>query len=233
VLNPDLKILVIEKDDERYQDETSSWSVKAVSLEYCDSMQEAILRLNSKEKYMGITINSDTTDYMGHLHILRDIAPHIPIIIIASNKSAREFTLAIQNGATNIVYWFEKPVENAEAILAVVSQNKTDEDKRNIIKLMYYGNLLLLPAPYRYAFQSDRRVPLSGKEFDILYFLLENKGKIMTPDEIIRAVWGDEYIGIGELLHQTLYTLKRKLKPDVYIENIRRQGYRFILRTEW
>ena len=79
--------------------------------------------------------------------------------------------------------------------------------------------------------KGEERIHLSAKEFDILLYLINSKGKTSTPEEIYRKVWGSEF---GDLTAVAVYVqrLRKKLEADPaaphFIETVHGMGYRFV-----
>src|ERR1043165_505810 len=74
-------------------------------------------------------------------------------------------------------------------------------------------------------------IPLALKIFETLVFLIENKGRIVKKEELMKRLWPDRYVEVSNLA-QNIYMLRKILGEssgnDKYIENIPRRGYRFI-----
>jgi len=69
-------------------------------------------------------------------------------------------------------------------------------------------------------------VPLSPKEFETLYVLVENAGLLVSKEELISRVWPDSFVGDGSLA-RNISALRRSLGDDV-IQTVSRRGYRFV-----
>ena len=72
---------------------------------------------------------------------------------------------------------------------------------------------------------------LTGKEFDLLFFLATNKGRVFTKKQIYTQVWDDEYAFDDSNIMSFISKLRKKIEPDpehpVYIQTVRGVGYRF------
>lgn len=83
----------------------------------------------------------------------------------------------------------------------------------------------------RLVFINDTQVELTGKEFDLLYFLASNKGKIFTKKQIYNQVWEEEYAFDDSNIMSFISKLRKKIEPDpehpFYILTVRGVGYRF------
>ncbi|WP_426425571.1 AAA family ATPase [Bradyrhizobium genosp. A] len=77
----------------------------------------------------------------------------------------------------------------------------------------------------------DHRVDLRRKAFDVLRYLVEHAGRIVSPDEFLNALWPDTYVQPEVLKGHVLAVrtaLGDRATPAVYIETVRGRGYRFI-----
>ena len=72
---------------------------------------------------------------------------------------------------------------------------------------------------------------LTSKEFRLLYYLLQNAGKVVSHRRILQAVWGPDYGNELEYLRVFINQLRKKVEPDPshpkYILTERSSGYRF------
>ena len=74
-------------------------------------------------------------------------------------------------------------------------------------------------------------VPLSPKSFDMLMVLVENRGRLLKKDDLMKLVWPDSFVEEGNLSHH-VFTVRKALGDEKgtnkYIETVPRRGYRFI-----
>jgi len=77
----------------------------------------------------------------------------------------------------------------------------------------------------------DERILLTPKGFAILWYLVEQAGRLVTRDELLDAVWPDTRVEPAVLNNQILNirnVLGDRPKSPVFIETLPRRGYRFI-----
>ncbi len=78
---------------------------------------------------------------------------------------------------------------------------------------------------------ANREVLLSDTEYRLLCYLARNAGRIVTRDQILERIWGEEYSGEDHLLHVTIGRLRQKLEDPArkprYILTRRGIGYSF------
>jgi DNA-binding winged helix-turn-helix (wHTH) protein/TolB-like protein/Flp pilus assembly protein TadD len=74
-------------------------------------------------------------------------------------------------------------------------------------------------------------VTLQPKTFDVLLLLVENRGRVLTKDELMRQIWPDTVVEESNLT-QNIYVLRKLFSTDAagtkYIETIAKRGYRFV-----
>ena len=74
-------------------------------------------------------------------------------------------------------------------------------------------------------------VDLTCKDFDLLYFLASNQGRVFTKKQIYTHVWAEEYAFDDNNIMSFISKLRKKIEPDpehpFYILTVRGVGYRF------
>ena len=99
---------------------------------------------------------------------------------------------------------------------------------------------LILPYAYcprdwdkdaRRAWHGDTELDLTTKEFDLLWILLRDAGKVVTREQIMREVWDAKWWTSTKTLDMHISWLRRKLGDDAhsprYITTVRGVGFRF------
>jgi hypothetical protein len=102
---------------------------------------------------------------------------------------------------------------------------KTGIDAANTLRA---GELLLDMENYK-VFVSDAPVNLTFKEFELLRFLMTNRGKVFSREALLNRVWGYEYFGGARTVDVHIRRLRSKIEvgSTIYIETVRNVGYRF------
>ena len=92
------------------------------------------------------------------------------------------------------------------------------------------GELEIYPKS-RKVLMRGSEVSLTPKEFDILYFLAQNRGEVFTKEQIYRAVWSEDYLLDDSNIMAFIRKLRKKIEPDPdapkYILTIWGIGYKF------
>lgn len=92
------------------------------------------------------------------------------------------------------------------------------------------GDLHVYPKS-RKVLRQGTEVSLTPKEFDILYFFVQNRGEVFTKEQIYRAVWSDDYLLDDSNIMAFIRKLRKKIEPNPdaprYIQTIWGIGYKF------
>jgi DNA-binding response OmpR family regulator len=115
--------------------------------------------------------------------------------------------------------------EELAARLRRAAWRRTGVDAANTLR----GGALLVDLANYKVFVSDQAVNLTFKEFELLRFLMTNRGKVFTREALLNRVWGYEYFGGARTVDVHIRRLRSKIETGatVYIETVRNVGYRF------
>jgi two-component system alkaline phosphatase synthesis response regulator PhoP len=95
---------------------------------------------------------------------------------------------------------------------------------------MVCGDLLLDDTRHR-VYKGDQEIEMTHREYELLKFLMANRGVAYSRDDLLNYVWGYEYSGETRTVDVHIRQLRRKLETDdanpVLIETVRGRGYRF------
>lgn len=229
-----IPMLAVDKDIKTSSREQAVWLQKhGILTVRAGSMQEAIEKL-SREPFLFTAINADSITYMPMLKIMREVAP-IPIFIITSKYRIGEQVEAILNGADVFALFQKNSEDHISLALAVLQRYHEQNNQPKGPPIKTYERLFVFPA-FRQVFCNDMEIRLTTKEFNILCYLMDNRGYALTYVQIYREVWG---MGYDDTEPNTLWThmvnLRKKIASaagnDGYIETIRDVGYRLPITT--
>ncbi len=157
----------------------------------------------------------------------------VPIIMLTAKDDVSDKVMGLDMGADD---YMTKPFAIEELLARIrVALRKPREQAAapaaEETSVLRAGPLSL--DPERYAVQyGDEPVTLTKKEFDLLKYLMENKGKAVTRDELLNNVWGYEYAGDTNVVDVYIRYLRHKIDERFgihTIQTIRSVGYLFSL----
>lgn len=93
-----------------------------------------------------------------------------------------------------------------------------------------FNGLQLIPENYQ-VFRNGKEIALTGKEFEILMLLAQNRGRVFSKEQIYDAVWNNEYVFDERNMTAYINKIRRKIEPDPahprYIITVWGVGYKF------
>ena len=163
-------------------------------------------------------------DGLGVLRKLRESSEtkDLPIIMLTAKSTEYDKVVGLDGGADDYV---TKPFGTMELVARVKALLRRAEPMSDG-KEYSIGPLLLNPD--KHIIKVDGQdVALTLKEFQLLCYLIRNKGNVMTRDRILQEIWGYEFDGENRTVDVHIRTLRSKLgKAGDLIETVRGIGYR-------
>ncbi len=159
--------------------------------------------------------------------VLRKEFPNLGIIMLTAKAEDYDKIMGLQYGTDD---YLTKPFNPTELTLRIKSlerrlEPEEENDENYIIqepfKLDYYQ---------RKFYKNDEEIELTPTEYQIMKILMENPKKAMNRDEILKIVWGNDFIGDSKIVDVNIRRLRAKIeenpaKPE-YIETVWGLGYR-------
>jgi len=98
------------------------------------------------------------------------------------------------------------------------------------VRTMEYAGVMLDDVRHR-VFSGGKEIEMTNREYELLKFLMQNRGIAFSRDDLLNHVWGYEYTGETRTVDVHIRQLRRKIEKDdanpVIIETVRGRGYRF------
>ena len=151
----------------------------------------------------------------------------VGILMLSARGEEMDRVIGLEVGADDYVAKPFSPREllaRVRALLRRVGGDLTDEDE------LVAQDVRVDVGAHR-AFQGQRELQLTAKEFDLLRALLRDAGTVVGRDTLMREVWGSDPSGSTKTLDMHVSWLRRKLGDDAndphYITTVRGMGFRF------
>ncbi|TMS99924.1 response regulator transcription factor [Apilactobacillus kunkeei] len=159
----------------------------------------------------------------------------MPIIMVTAKDSELDKVLGLELGADDYV---TKPFSNRELVARVKAnlrrQSNNDngqvaDDENKDIKI---GDLVIHPEAYTVTKRGEN-IELTHREFELLHYLAQHIGQVMTREHLLQTVWGYDYFGDVRTVDVTVRRLREKVEdnPSHPIWLITRRGVGYYLRN--
>ena len=133
----------------------------------------------------------------------------IPIIVVSVREQEQDKIAALDAGADD---YLTKPFGVGElmARLRVALRRSAQAE----IDPVFTSGKLVVDLNQREVSVDGQPVSLTPTEYDLLRTLVKHAGKVLTHDQLLRAVWGTAYESETHMLQVNISNLRRKIEPD-------------------
>ena len=150
-----------------------------------------------------------------------------PVIIITARASKEERVRGLTLGADDYVvkpFALEELLARVNAVLRRTNPRLTQ---------MTLGDIVIDFRRLRVS-KANREIAMTDREFEVLRYLAERAGSVVTREELLRLVWGYSDTPMTRTVDNFIFRLRHKLEPDPhhprYIRTAHGDGYRFTLK---
>jgi DNA-binding response OmpR family regulator len=153
---------------------------------------------------------------------IRSAGQTIPVLILTARADEVDTVIGLDAGADDYV---TKPFRLAELLARVRALLRRGATESRVVQGVR------VDADARRAWLGEEEIDLTSKEFDLLALLVNEAGKVVTREQIMRQVWDSKWWGSTKTLDMHVSWLRRKLGDDAhsprYITTVRGVGFRF------
>ena len=147
----------------------------------------------------------------------------IPVILLTAKSSEYDKIFGLDSGADDYV---AKPFSMMELLARIKALLRRTKNAGIKSKVLSYRDLVVNLDEHVVKVQQEP-VVLTRKEFEMLRLLLENKGHVLTRDQLLTQIWGYDFDGESRTVDVHVRTLRSKIEPcGNYIETVRGVGYK-------
>lgn len=216
-----MKRIVLVEDEKDLNSLIKAYLEKAGYEVVCYLNGEDALEHTNMEAHLwilDIMLGGDISGY-DILKKIRETNEEMPVIFTSARDKDLDKIIGLELGSDDYI---TKPYSPKELVLRV----------NNIIKRVYskdlqklvYGNYVI-DMDKRCVYVDEEELNLTTLEFDLLYMFVTNKNKSFSRDEILNAVWGNDYFGTDRVVDDLVRRLRKKM-PDIHLNTIYGYGYR-------
>jgi two-component system alkaline phosphatase synthesis response regulator PhoP len=230
----DKKILVVDDEDSiltllQYNLESQGYSVTTAM------NGEDALKLAKSEKFACIVLDlmlpkKDGTEVCKEL---RQLKINIPILMLTAKGDELDKILGLELGADDYMTKPFSPREVSARVKALIRRtmfNAEVSEGMDDNEFIEVGELRLYPEKYETIFKG-KHLEFTPKEFELLMYIVKNKGRVLSRDQLLSAVWNYDFAGDTRIVDVHISHLREKIEEDTrkpnYIKTVRGLGYKF------
>jgi two-component system alkaline phosphatase synthesis response regulator PhoP len=148
------------------------------------------------------------------------------VIMLTARTEETDKIIGLSVGADDYVTKPFSPrelVARVKAALRRLQAGAGSAPERSVLSFKH----VWLDAAARTVSVDDRPVELTAAEFDLLRALAENRGRVLTREQLLEKIWGGEYFGEMRVVDVHVGHIRQKLGREDLITTVRGVGYRF------
>lgn len=150
----------------------------------------------------------------------------IPVLMLSARGTEYDKLFGFEVGVDDYVTKPFSPKELMARVKVIIKRHSVQQPKKNT-DIIVFGGIELDKLGHTVKIDG-MDTELTSKEYDILVYLMDNKGIVLTRNQILNEVWGYDYFGDDRTVDWQIKLLRNKLgKYREYIHTIRGVGYKF------
>jgi len=154
----------------------------------------------------------------------------IPVIMLSARSEMLDKVLGLELGADDYITKPFSPRELVARVKVHLRRKQPPAEEEAAKEAVRVNRLVIQPEKYE-ALLDGVRLELAQKEFELLYLLVANPGRVFTRDALLEKIWGYNYDRKSRTVDVHIRYLRQKIEKDPanpdYIETVRGVGYRF------
>lgn len=227
------KILVVDDEEHiltliKFNLEQAGFKV-VTAIDGEEALQKAI---DEKPELIVLDLMLPKKDGMEVCKELRIQRNTTPILMVTAKDDEFDKVLGLELGADDYLTKPFSPREVVARVKAILRRSKITEtpvQANEVVETLIIGELKVLPEYYEAYFKGEK-LELTPKEFELLLYLVKNKGRVLTRDQLLSAVWNYDFAGDTRIVDVHISHLREKIETDskkpIYIKTIRGLGYK-------
>ncbi|MGX1263459.1 two-component system alkaline phosphatase synthesis response regulator PhoP [Rossellomorea marisflavi] len=157
-----------------------------------------------------------------------------PILMLTAKDDEFDKVLGLELGADDYMTKPFSPREVVARVKAILRRSQAsasvkEQSEGQDVDYKEVGELKVYPEQYEAYFQGEL-LELTPKEFELLLYLTDNRGRVLTRDQLLSAVWNYDFAGDTRIVDVHISHLREKIetntKKPIYIKTIRGLGYK-------
>ncbi|MBX0314076.1 response regulator transcription factor [Planococcus glaciei] len=150
----------------------------------------------------------------------------IPILMLSARSEEVDRIIGLEIGADDYI---TKPFSPREVVVRIKTILKRVQPKKDSVPYLKAGNLSIDITGYEVQV-NGQVIDMTAKEVDLLAYMVNHKGKVVSREELLYKVWGYDYTGDTRTVDTMIKRIRQKIaqaSPDFSIKSVYGVGYKF------
>lgn len=158
----------------------------------------------------------------------------LPVIMLTAKNEEFDTVIGLEMGADDYVgkpFGIHEVLARMKALLRRTKENVEVSTQQEDEQTLHIGELIINKLTHEVIIR-DKNLDLPYKEFELLYLLVKNKGRVFDRQYLLDKVWGYDYYGETRTVDVHIRSLRKKIELDDknprHIKTVRGVGYKYI-----
>lgn len=157
---------------------------------------------------------------------IKDNNKNTPVIFMSARNEELDRVVGLELGSDD---YLSKPFLPRELVIRTnklmerVYGSNSSQGADSIVNICGYK----VSKNQRTVFLDDEEIQLTNKEFELLSYFIENKNNLISREQILVNVWGDDYFGSDRVVDDTIRRLRKKMEK-LALETVYGYGYKLV-----
>jgi DNA-binding response OmpR family regulator len=161
---------------------------------------------------------------------IRQLNPYMPVMIVSERQEEDHIVRGLQTAADDYVTKPFSPRQFLARVQALLRRANLNRAGRWVDENLSIGEIAL-NLHQMHALVNGRRVALTQRELSLLHAMMENTGRVLSREELMRLAWGEDHVSAPKNVDVYVQRLRKRLQPHLsggdYIHALRGFGYKF------
>lgn len=216
-----MRILIIEDEAQIAKPIKKALEKRTFAVDYSGNGKQGLDQaLMNEYDCIILDLNLPEIDGLEIARQLRDKDITTPILMLTARTQQKDIWKGFESGTDD---YMTKPFDLRELLLridALIKRNSSNKEKTLSVE-----DIKIKPETLE-VWKKDKMIELNNKEFGILEYLLRNKDKVISTEELLEHVWDREIDIFSQTVRTNIKTLRQKIDPNKnIIQTIRGKGY--------
>lgn len=217
-------IFIVEDDIYMRRMLSDFFKIKGYNILEAADGREALEIFYKQQQQIDIILLDIMMPYKDGFEVLIEIRriSQVPVIMLTAKREEHDQIKGFNSGADDYI---TKPFSSnlllvrVQAVLKRVRKNKEETIK---------AGRIIIDSKKKVAIYNHKEIDLTPKEYDLLVYLIHNKDRVVSREDILQCVWDYQYIGDARTVDTHIKQIRAKLTDKCkYIKTVYGRGYRF------
>ncbi|KRU30165.1 signal transduction response regulator [Clostridium sporogenes] len=151
-----------------------------------------------------------------------------PVIFMSARNEELDRVVGLELGSDD---YLSKPFLPRELIIRTNKLMERIYGKSNNSTVDIITNIgqYKISKKQRTVFFEEKEIQLTNKEFELLNFFIENKNNVISREQILISIWGEDYFGSDRVIDDTIRRLRKKM-DKLDLETVYGYGYKLVVK---